>query len=94
MAILRQFRDVYLLPTNLGHAFVECYYRYSPPIADVIAKHDSLRWAVRISLMPLVGVSYILLHTGPGQKIMIVIILISALTAVAAVVIRRKWRFA
>ncbi|MBW2143254.1 MAG: hypothetical protein JRG75_02500, partial [Deltaproteobacteria bacterium] len=89
VVILRQFRDAYLLPSGLGHVFVKCYYRYSPPIADFIAKHDSLRYTVRIALMPLVGACYVLLHTSLEHKVLIVI-LIFGLTAGAFIVMRRK----
>ena len=64
VSLLRQFRDVYLLPHQLGQAFVKAYYRYSPPMADFIAEHDSLRAAVRVGLLPLVGFSYLLLNFG------------------------------
>lgn len=64
VSLLRQFRDVYLLPHQLGQAFVKAYYRYSPPMADFIAEHDSLRAAVRVGLLPLVGFSYLLIHFG------------------------------
>jgi len=50
---LRQFRDRYLLPYSLGRAFVSAYYRASPPIADFIARHDSLRAGMRTLLWPL-----------------------------------------
>jgi hypothetical protein len=53
--ILRQLRDVYLLPYRIGHAFVNAYYKYSPPVADFIAAHDTLRTMVRWSLLPLAG---------------------------------------
>ncbi|MFB3084290.1 MAG: CFI-box-CTERM domain-containing protein, partial [Gammaproteobacteria bacterium] len=41
-------------PTTLGRAFVEWYYRTSPPYAAVIAEHPHLRQAVRLTLWPLV----------------------------------------
>lgn len=57
--ILRDFKDRYLLTNSLGQAFVKYYYRYSPPIADVIRKHESLKSAVRFALVPVVyGVEY------------------------------------
>ncbi|MCG3116855.1 MAG: PA14 domain-containing protein [Candidatus Manganitrophus sp. SA1] len=52
--VLRDFRDHYLLTNLPGRLFVEAYYRASPPIADVIRKHDSLRTVVRWTLTPLV----------------------------------------
>ena len=51
---LRQFRDRYLQNSTLGRAFIRFYYRYSPPIAAVIAEHDWLRFLVRMLLTPLV----------------------------------------
>jgi hypothetical protein len=64
VATLRHFRDRFLMPTSLGRAFVHAYYRLSPPMADFIAGHDSLRAGVRVALMPLVGMSWMLLHFG------------------------------
>ena len=62
--ILCKFRDVYLLPTRLGHAFVDTYYRYSPKAAAFIADHESLRAMVRVALLPVVGMSYLMLCLG------------------------------
>lgn len=52
--LLRDFRDNWLLPYQSGQAFVNWYYRTSPPYADIIAEHDSLRLLTRLALMPLV----------------------------------------
>lgn len=52
--ILRNFRDKYLLTNLPGRAFVAFYYKYSPPIADYIAKHETLGGLTRIALSPLV----------------------------------------
>jgi len=62
--LLRRFRDLYLLPHSVGRAFVNAYYRYSPPVADVIAHHPPLRAMVRWSLLPLVSLSWMLLNLG------------------------------
>ena len=52
--ILRNFRDEHLLTNPAGKAFVKLYYAYSPPMADYIAEHNTLRFVTRIALTPLV----------------------------------------
>lgn len=52
--VLRDFRDNWLLTNGPGRAFVSLYYRVSPPVADIIARHDTLRLLVRIMLTPVV----------------------------------------
>jgi hypothetical protein len=54
---LRAFRDRYLLTNAPGRWFVENYYRYSPPLADVIRSHPALGAVVRWVLMPFVAMS-------------------------------------
>jgi YVTN family beta-propeller protein len=61
---LRHFRDAYLIPHALGRSFVRTYYQYSPPIANFISEHETLRAVVRASLLPLVAFSYSMLHLG------------------------------
>jgi len=75
--ILRDFRDRFLLDNTIGNSFVRLYYTYSPPIADFIAKHDSLRAMVRISLLPVVGVSWISLKIGPILTVTLMLFFIS-----------------
>jgi hypothetical protein len=62
--ILRNMRDRFLVTNAVGKSFVHLYYTYSPPIADIIANHNSLKIAVRIGLLPLVGISWLALKTG------------------------------
>jgi subtilisin family serine protease len=63
--ILRKMRDRFLVTNAFGRAFVHLYYTYSPPIADIIAHHSSLKIIVRLGLLPLVGISWLALNTSP-----------------------------
>ena len=57
--VLREFRDRVLLSNRLGRAFVQHYYRSSPPIAAYIADHETARFVARTALTPVVyGVKY------------------------------------
>jgi hypothetical protein len=69
--LLRRFRDLYLMPNSIGRAFVKAYYRYSPPMANFIARHDALRTMVRWSLVPLIAFSWMLLHLGLAATLLI-----------------------
>jgi uncharacterized repeat protein (TIGR01451 family) len=51
---LREFRDRYLRRSGLGRALIRIYYQYSPPVARVIARHESLRFLARAALTPIV----------------------------------------
>lgn len=57
---LRHFRDQYLLTNPPGQWFVENYYRYSPPIANELAKSPLMKAVTRGLLFPLVAVSRLL----------------------------------
>jgi hypothetical protein len=54
VAVLREFRDKYLLTNRAGQAFVDWYYAVSPSVAAFIAEHESLKTAVRMGLTPVV----------------------------------------
>jgi hypothetical protein len=48
---LRSFRDKVLLQNRLGRLFVYAYYTCSPPAAEFIARHETIRTLVRIVLL-------------------------------------------
>ncbi len=72
--VLKDFRDIYLLKFPIGRAFVKAYYRYSPPVADVIARHGTLRAVVRLGLMPLIVYGYVVVHATPIQQGLILLL--------------------
>ncbi len=73
--VLRDFRDDHLLTNPAGRAFVEFYYSTSPPIADYIGNHESLRTATRWALTPVVfgikhsAISLLLLGIAIGTAV-------------------------
>jgi uncharacterized repeat protein (TIGR01451 family) len=57
--VLREFRDHTLRTNPIGRALIGFYYRISPPLADAIKAHESLRMVARWALTPIVyGVKY------------------------------------
>lgn len=54
VGVLRRFRDAYLLESAPGTAFVDLYYRFSPPLADEVAARPAVAAAVRVALWPVV----------------------------------------
>jgi outer membrane protein assembly factor BamB len=82
--ILRQFRDGYLLTNSLGQALVEFYYRVSPPIAEFITEHPSLKPIVRAGLLPAVTMSAVVANSTPAEKTATIGLLVLVSVAVIA----------
>ncbi len=62
VAVLRQFRDRYLLSSESGRAFVHYYYNISPPIASYISGSETLKVLVRIALVPLIALAVLFMN--------------------------------
>lgn len=88
--ILREFRDEYLLIRPMGKALVEFYYMVSPPIAEIITEHPSLKPIMRAGLLPAVAMSTIAVNTTPVEKVVIVGLLM--LVSVALAIWATRWR--
>ena len=69
--ILRDFRDKYLMTNKFGRKLVGLYYKYSPFVAHLISEHKSLKVAAQINLMPLIIISYFIVHFGPVFTVVI-----------------------
>jgi len=90
--ILREFRDQYLLTNPPGRAFVDFYYRVSPPIAEFITEHPSLMPIVRTGLMPAVVMSTVIVNTSPAEKMAIVGLLALLSVTLAVLATRQRSR--
>jgi len=90
--ILREFRDEYLLTSPVGKALVGLYYRVSPPIAEFITEHPSLKPIVRAGLLPAVAMSTVAVNTTPAEKIVIASLVVLVSVAVAIWATRRRSR--
>ncbi len=62
--VLKDFRDTVLLPTRSGKILVEIYYRFSPPVADLVARHETLRIITRAALLPVIWFCRLVLFAG------------------------------
>jgi hypothetical protein len=87
--VLRDFRDRFLLTNPVSKLFVDLYYAYSPPIADFIARHEILQAAVRLILLPIVGVSWMGLNIGLSVTLILIGLLICFIGAGATIALRR-----
>jgi hypothetical protein len=90
--ILREFRDEYLVPNPVGKALVDFYYQVSPPVAEFISEHPTLKPVVRAGLLPAVAMSTIAVNTTQTEKIAMIglLVVISVAVAIWATRQRRK----
>jgi len=87
---LRDFRDEYLVTNPVGQALVDVYYRVSPPIAEFITEHPSLKPVVRAGLLPAVAMSTLVVNATPAQKTIVLASLVLVLAALAVLTTRRE----
>jgi hypothetical protein len=87
--ILKNFRDNVLLTNSLGRSFVKLYYKISPPVADFIAKHESLRTMVRWSVLPLLGVSWIALKLASVPALALIFLMITLIYTTVPLIFRK-----
>jgi uncharacterized delta-60 repeat protein len=85
--VLRDFRDEYLMSSAAGRMFINLYYTYSPPLADIISGSTVLRAIVRILLLPLVAAGWLFLHLGAAA-----FVVIAASFILPYFAYRRAWR--
>ena len=89
--VLREFRDEYLLTNPLGQAFVNFYYEVSPPIAEFITEHPSLKPIVRAGLLPAVTISTVAVNAIiPNRPVIVCLSVLFPVVAVAIWAMRRS----
>lgn len=89
VVLLKEFRDRFLLTNTPGRRFVSAYYRYSPPVADFISRHQTVKVAVRMLLYPLLGVSFILMKLSLSTQLILTGLIVSGM-ALSTVIMRRR----
>ena len=72
IGILRAFRDKYLLTNPLGKGLLKLYYKVSPPMAEFITEHPSLKPIVRVGLFPTVAMNGLAVNATMAEKTAIV----------------------
>jgi hypothetical protein len=90
--ILREFRDEYLLTNPVGKGLVDFYYKISPPMAEFITEHPSLKPVARIGLVPAVVMSTLAVNTTMPDKIAIIGLVALVSVALAVWAMRRRGR--
>jgi hypothetical protein len=79
VAVLRSFRDSFLLTNRLGKAFVSWYYATSPPYADAIRQNGPLKTVARIALLPFIGFAYLCRVAGVLPALLMVVAFLAGL---------------
>jgi hypothetical protein len=82
VTMLREFRDEVLLHSSLGQAFVNWYYRWSPPAAEWLIENPQFRYPVLLALVPVEIIAWLCLRP--------LIFLLVAIAGVALVIALRK----
>lgn len=86
VSMLRQFRNLYLLPNNAGKKFVRWYYEHGPKAARFIAQNDSLRFAARVALAPAVAFAWVAVNYG----FLAALAILTTLLALPILYVRRR----
>jgi phosphoribosylformimino-5-aminoimidazole carboxamide ribonucleotide (ProFAR) isomerase len=88
--VLSKFRDHFLITNRIGRLLVHFYYTHSPPMANFIKKHDYLRAAVRLMLIPLVGAGWLALKIGLVSAVALICFFAMGLAGLVRYVIFKK----
>ena len=87
---LRNFRDSYMVTNPVGSALASAYYKLSPPVAEFIENHPTLKPIVRVGLLPAVAMSTVAVNTTSAEKVAMVGSLALVSVALAVWLSRRR----
>jgi hypothetical protein len=65
LGLLREVRDRYIRTNPAGRLFLSVYERWAPSLAALINRHETLKALTRAALLPVLGLCFLLLCTGP-----------------------------
>jgi len=89
--IIREFRDEYLATNPVGRGVAVMYYDVvSPPLADFINNHPSIKPLARAALAPVVFLSTVAVDTTTAEKAVIGSLLVLVSTGAIVWVRRRR----
>lgn len=78
--LLRTFRNRYLLTNAPGRSFVAWYYRHSPEWVKTLEEQSWAKPAVRLALLPVIGIAGFTLNTPTYVKWLVVVVLFMLLS--------------
>lgn len=90
--VLRDFRDRCMMSHPAGRILVDIYYRYSPSLAEFVARHETLRTFVRFSLLPVAALCAMALNVGLAQTIALLSAFVGMVILLACFGLERAWR--
>lgn len=86
----RQFRNQFLLTNSFGKSFVKAYYKFSPPLANLISQSEVLRSITRAALYPILGFSYLAIHYGFLAALLTLMVLLILVLKIKSVVKQKR----
>ena len=87
---LRNFRNTFLLTHRWGRALVRFYYRHSPPLANFIAQHETLRSFTRLTLWPALAFAWTSLRIGALNAALLLATLLILPLLILQIYLRRR----
>ncbi len=91
VALLREFRDIYLLSNTPGRWIVSLYYSSSPPIAEIVSDNQWLKAMVKIFLIPAIMISWAMVKLTLSEIIIIALLFVVACRGVRKPILENLW---